>query len=50
MEYARPILGHLADLFTEVFNLITHLDLVSPEGKVAFNQESVGGVITWETF
>ena len=50
MEYARPILERLAELFREVFIAIDDVEIASPEEKEAFNQESAGGAITWEKF
>jgi len=50
MEPAKPVLERLAGLFEEVIESVGDLETASPEEKKVFDQESAGGVITWERF
>jgi len=50
MECARPILGRLAELFRKVNDAMSAQTVASPEDTLAFDLESAGGLITWESF
>ena len=50
MKDARPILERFALLFQDAFRLIAEVAIASPQEKKGFDLESVGGLLTWESF
>ncbi len=50
MEGAKPILTLLIKLFYSVYRSLNNIEVASSEERAAFDNETAGGILTYESF